>query len=177
MGTDCKSDAEDHFDSNLTQICLTLNSKCHAYIKTLLREDAFSPHNIEDVDIENTISQLDPDLWKALCILTQPFSPNAVKKANTSSTCTRTVRRFACLCMMLFTINSQCSFPLHTLITDAIETCGGSSRLIKLLNHLGLCASTDTHSRYVQYRTEKIMKDGPLKGYPGNAFTLLRLII
>ena len=74
--------------------------------------------------------------------------------------------------MMLFTINSQCSFPIHTLITDAIETCGGSSRLIKLLNHLGFCASTDTHSRYVQYRTEKIMKDGPLKGYPDNAFTI-----
>ena len=74
--------------------------------------------------------------------------------------------------MMLFTINSQCSFPLYTLITDAVETCGGSSRLIKLLNHLGLCASTDTHSRYVQYQTEKIMKDGPLKGYPDNAFTI-----
>ena len=169
-GTDCKSDTEDNFDSNLTQTCLTLNAKCHAYIRTLLREDAHSPHNIEDVDIESTISQLDPDLWKALCLLTQPFSPNAVKKANTSST--RTVRRFACLCMMLFTINSQCSFPLHTLITDAIETCGGSSRLIKLLNHLGFCASTDTHSRYVQYRTEKIMKDGLLKGYPDNAFTI-----
>ncbi len=25
--------------------------------------------------------------------------------------------------------NSQCSFPLHTLITDTTETCGGSARL------------------------------------------------
>ena len=79
-GTDCKIDTEDNFDSNLTQTCLTLNAKCHAYIRTLLREDAHIPHNIEDVDIESTISQLDPDLWKALCLLTQPFSPNAVKK-------------------------------------------------------------------------------------------------
>ena len=69
-----------NFYSNLTQICLKLNSKCHKYIQTQLREDAFSPHNIEDSDIENTISRLDPDLWKALCILTQPFSPNAVKR-------------------------------------------------------------------------------------------------
>ena len=37
-GTDCKSDTEDNFDSNLTQTCLTLNAKCHAYIRTLLRE-------------------------------------------------------------------------------------------------------------------------------------------
>ena len=56
-GTDCKSDTEDNFDSNLTQTCLTLNAKCHTYIQTLLREDALSPHNIEDVDIESTISR------------------------------------------------------------------------------------------------------------------------
>ena len=73
---------------------------------------------------------------------------------------------------MLFTINSACCFPLHTLITDAAETCGGSSRLVKLFNHLDFCTSIDTHSRYVQYRTKKIMKDGPLKGYPDDAFTI-----
>jgi len=42
-----------------------------------------------------------------------------------------------------------------TLLTDAIETWGGSSRLIKLFNCLGICTSADTHARYVQYRVKK----------------------
>ena len=63
-----------------------------------------------------------------------------------------------CLCMCFAIHHSQCSFPLHTFLTDAIETCGGSSRLIKLLNRLGICTSADTHARYVQYRVEGALR-------------------
>ena len=31
------------------------------------------------------------------------------------------------------------------LLMDAIETCGGSGRLIKLLNRLGICTSVDSY--------------------------------
>ena len=79
---------------------------------------------------------------------------------------------FFCICALLFTTNSQCSFPLRTLIADAIETCGGSSRLIKLMNRLGAYASEDTHKWYIQYRVEKSMKQGPMCGYPRKPFTV-----
>ena len=82
------------------------------------------------------------------------------------------MRRFFCVCTMLFTTNSQCSFPLHALLTDAIETCGGSPRLTRLLNRFGACASTDTHDRYVRYRVEKSKKEGPMSGFPDDAFIL-----
>ena len=59
------------------------------------------------------------------------------------------MRSFVCACTLLFTINSQCSFPLHTLIADAIETCSGSSRLMKFLNRLDVCTSADKHTRYM----------------------------
>ena len=62
---------------------------------------------------------------------------------------------------------------MHTLITDAIETCGGSSRLQKLLNRLGACASIDTHSRYVQYRVQKRMEEGPMASYPSCSFMII----
>ncbi len=91
--------------------------------------------------------------------LTQPISSKA-KKGSESSNHLRKIRRFYCLCVILFSTNSQCSFPLHTLITGVIETCGGSARLQKLLNRLGACASIDTHARYVQYRVQKIKEEG-----------------
>ncbi len=61
---------------------------------------------------------------------------------------------------------------MHTLITDVIETCGGSARPQKLLNQLGACASIDPHASYVQYRAQKI-KEGPMASYPLNSFIML----
>ena len=161
---------ESDFQNNLTKTCLSLNAKCHACIQKLVRQDATCPHNIEDFDVEKFISELDPDIWKAVCLLTQPLSPRAIK--NDSNSNIRKIRRLFCVCTLFFTANSQCSFPLHTLLADAIETCGGSSRLTRLLNRLGACASADTHARYVQYRVQKSKEEGPMSGYPNNSFMI-----
>ena len=55
----------------------------------------------------------------------------------------------------MFDTDSRCSLPLHTLITDLIDSQGGSSQLIKCLNNLGVCASADTLARFVQHTTSK----------------------
>ena len=70
-------------------------------------------------------------------------------------------------------MNRQCSLPLHTLITDAVETCGGSNRLQSLLNRLCICASIETHARYVQYRVEKRNKEGHMDGFPADFSTVV----
>ena len=164
-----KNDSVD-FQATLSEACLALNAKCHVNIKRMIKEDEANPHQIEIIDVDKFITELDPDIWKAICLITQPLSPRAIKSANDMNV--RNIRRFFCTCTLLFTTNPQCSFPLHTLIADAIETCGGSSRLMKLMNRLGVCASEDTHKRYIQYRVEKSMKQGPMFGYPSKAFTI-----
>lgn len=77
-----------------------------------------------------------------------------------------------CVCVLLFTTNNQCSFPLYILIADAVETCGGSSRLLKLLNRLGICTNADKHDNYVAERVKKQKEVGVLSAYPDNAFTV-----
>ena len=51
-------------------------------------------------------------------------------------------------CAVTFCINNQCNMPLH--ITDGL---GGSSQLIKIINRLGICSSTDTLASHIQYVT------------------------
>ncbi len=58
-------------------------------------------------------------------------------------------------------------------MTDMVQPCGGSSRLLKLLNRLGVCASIETHGRYVQYRVEKRTREGQMSGYPENSFMIV----
>ena len=56
---------------------------------------------------------------------------------------------------------------------DIIETCGGNRRLIRSLNRLGVCASADTHARYVQFRIKNSLLEGIMSRYPQNAFTVV----
>ena len=53
------------------------------------------------------------------------------------------MRQFFCACTLLFTINSQCSFPLHTLIADVIEyfsvldqVCDNKDTLLNVISEL-----------------------------------------
>ena len=111
------------FQTTMSEACLALNAKCHASIERMIKEDTANPHQIENIDVDKFISELDPDIWNAICLITQPLLPQAINSANDMNV--RKIRRFFCTCTLLFTTNPQCSFPLHTLIADAIETCGG----------------------------------------------------
>ena len=140
----------------LTQVCQTLNSKLHHQINKMISEDSLDRHKIEHFNVDAFISSLDPTIWKAIRLLTEITS----KKV----TYIQKMRMVFALCQIFFTINRQWSFPLHTLITDTIDTCGGSIRLKTILNRLGVCTSAETHARYVQYRVATRQKEGPLMG-------------
>ena len=77
-----------------------------------------------------------------------------------------------------FSLPVSCSLPLigsvhslcmHTLITDTVETCEGSSRLQTVLNRLGACTSIETHSWYIQYRVDNRIKEGLMSELPANS--------
>ncbi len=48
-----------------------------------------------------------------------------------------------------------------TIITDLIESCGGSTKLIRYLNRLGICSSLDTLSRVIQQHVKMREHKGP----------------
>ena len=53
---------------------------------------------------------------------------------------------------------------IHDIIADAVEMCGGSRQLLRILNRLGYTSSPDTHDRYVahhatQQRTVSLWND------------------
>ena len=154
----------------MAEVCQTLNRKCHTQINKLIQEDTMSPHCIENIDLNKFIEELDPDIWKAVSMLTQPSSTKASRNENSQI---RKLRQVFCICSIFFTMNRQCSFPIHTLIADAIKTWGGSNKLVRVLNRLGVCASSETHARYIQYRVKKVLEEGPMAKFPGDAFTLV----
>ncbi len=42
------------------------------------------------------------------------------------------------------------------MVTDLVESQGGSTLLIRILNRLGVCASADTLARFIQYKVASV---------------------
>ena len=134
----------------------TLNHSIHSQINSMLAQDSKIPFEYDELDIDKLVAEMNQTLWKSICILTQSESERrGTSKATDPSTAAYHIKKIRCfflLCNVLFCTDDRCSFPLHTLVTDVVESQGGSALLIKILNRLGVCASSDTLCRFIQYK-------------------------
>ena len=83
------------------------------------------------------------------------------------------VRRLFLLSMMLFCTDDRCSVPFHTMLTDMVDSQGGSDLLIKILNQLGVCSSYDTFSRYMMYKVTSCQNVQNAQSADQDAFTVI----
>ena len=51
----------------------------------------------------------------------------------------------------VFHNGQQMQYALHTLLTDAVYSHGGTTELVQVMNRLGMISSEDTHARYVDH--------------------------
>ena len=62
------------------------------------------------------------------------------------------IRCFFLLSVIMFITDDRCSMPMHTLMTNFVDSQGGSCVLVKTINRLGVCSSADTLARFIQHR-------------------------
>ena len=112
-----------------------------------------SQHNKDTFNLDKEIEKIDPDLWQAIIALTKSSGEKIGVKLTEQFSLTKRIRRFFIFCTMMFCINENYTIPLHLLITDTVVSQGGSAMLIKMLNQLGACTSSDTLARYIQHKS------------------------
>ena len=96
-----------------------LNLKIHAQIRDLLKQDAKAPFDHSKFDLNKTISEIDPEIWEAVSLLTQSVSEKRrAAKVSDSSSMTYHIKKLRHLFLVsciLFITNDRCSSLLHTL--------------------------------------------------------------
>ena len=123
-----------------------VNNLIHAEISKTCDDDWLS--DPECLNIDEHISSINPQLWHFLELMTRSTRErhgisceenNEVKK----------LRRFFLFTQLSFCTNTQKPTLMHTLLADTVEMCGGSRKLLKILNRLGVTSSADTHDRFI----------------------------
>ena len=158
--------------SELDNFCSKMNNKIHNQIKTITSNDAVSPYDISQFDVDDTISNTDPMLWRMIVFLTRSTTETRKHVPPDKISQQRKLQCLYCLCVMLFATTRCCSVPLHILLTDLIDSQVGSYELIRILNRLGAVASVDTHRRYIQFQVAQKMSAGLLHNLDLSLFTV-----
>ena len=76
------------------------------------------------------------------------------------------------LCQLLYCTNPKQPTPIHNLLADVVEVCGGSRHLLNILNRLGCVSSPDTHDRVVTYHAEHQRQKKVWDDIPEDTFTI-----
>ena len=122
---------------DLQEVLKRLNQKIHKLIKTTMSKNPCT------LDMDQLIQDIDPEVWEAICILTQTASD----KNNPDNSLVKKTRCLFILHQIMYCIDNQCSTPFHIVIADLIECFGGSAELVKFLNRFGVCVSYDTQEK------------------------------
>ena len=106
------------------------------------RDKAFVEH-YGTLDIDKEIEQIPHGLWNAITMITTSYTERNGKQIATGEQHKKRLRQYFLLCCMMFCVNDSCSMPMHVLITDLVDSLGGTKLLIQALNKLGVCSSGD----------------------------------
>lgn len=100
------------------------------------------------LNIDEEVNNMDPLLWLFLESATRTVKQR--QSTTSEENChIKRLRRYFIFCLLSYCSNTQRPTLLHTLLADTIEVCGGSRKLIKILNQFGAVCSPDTHDRFV----------------------------
>ena len=159
FGCQCK-------DTSVSSI-LQLNDSVHKLAKHLSLLSSDPGHSLVlDMDTyTQEVCSVAPELWELVCTLTSSVNE---RKGRTAATAGDTyagkikhLRRAYILSVILFITNSECSSPFHVLLADTIESHGGSTELITILNRVGAVCSVDTLKRVIQSISRAQSSGGP----------------
>ena len=155
-----------------------LNNSVHKLAKHFVSK-AFDASNSLVLDVKSykeEVCSVCPELWELVCTLTRSVNESRGRKAaiaaDTHAGKIKCLRRAYVLSVILFVTNSECSFPFHVLLADAVESNGGSMELSKILNRIGAVASSDTLKRVILSVSQERKLQGIQSLLVSGAFTV-----
>ena len=126
-----------HCGFNKESYLNSLNDAIHVHIKNSQQINNAEEFDYSDLNVKKHISNVPKDLWYAICQLTRSKRERDGKSRASETGLDhqiKNLRRFFIVCAICFCTNERCSSEMHTLLTDIIDSQGGTELLIRILN-------------------------------------------
>ena len=160
--------------TNVTDVLNDLNSNLLDQYHSYIAKDKAFVEEYGTLDISKEIQEINPTLWNAISKITRSPSERKGRQIASSEQHKKRLRQYFLLCCMMFCVDDRCCMPMHVLIADLVESQGGTTFLIQVLNKLGVCSSEDTLKRFVQTKLDAMSGKHPCsKFFNSSSFTVI----
>lgn len=147
--TDCSGPSCLSKEKLLHQSAQLINDMLHKKIKRISEMPDFSYTSLTGL-INNTDTRLITFLKLATQSVRERHASQCIEPLESSN-----LSKIATLvCLLITCTNAKQLTPIHNILADIIETCGGSRELIGILNRMGFVSSPDSHDRFVTFHAE-----------------------
>ena len=147
--TDCSGPSRLSKEKLLHQSAQLINDMLHKEIKRISEMPDLSYTSLTGL-INNTDTRLITFLKLATQSVKERRASQCIEPLESSN-----LSKIATLvCLLITCTNAKQLTPIHNILADIIETCGGSRELIRILNRMGFVSSPDSHDRFVTFHAE-----------------------
>ena len=174
----CKSHGgihDEHRAAVLTEAGHILNDLIHEEIKRSSLMAAEHTNDPSSLNISKYLEDVNPLLMDFITLATRTIRERQRSRLSSDSEMSKhvkKVRQYFIVCLLLFCTNPKQPTPMHNLLADVIEVCGGSRLLLRVLNRLGCVSSPDTHDRFVTQHAEVRRQMSIWNELPKSVFTI-----
>ena len=154
-----------------------LNEIVHKQAKTLITCFQNNPQLYTTFNIASYKEMVDPTLLQFIQQVTNSVRNRRRKlfESETGVNQVKQVRQLFLLSSLLYCTNTQCSMPLHALLTEAILCHGGTQELVHILNRVGAVASIDTNQRLATQVVQARIENGILPEIEERALSIVSI--
>ena len=148
----CKSINEKEILNNAAVI---VNDMLHEEIKKTACTKELQESDPRSLNIEQSIKEFNPLLWEFLVACTKSIRSRSHKETEKLKYAKR-MRLYFLVNQLMYCTNIEQPSPIHNILADVVQMCGGSSVLLHFLNVLGCTTSYDTHNAFVTRQVARL---------------------
>ena len=175
-----------HEEGSLGALLSDGNKRLKQQTKNINETFTSSPLAVADFNLLDAVSSFDPIIWNIVSLLTSNleemrfFKQSSIcitkdhirfPNESTSHGMQRTIRRIVIVFILQFALTDTCTYPFHIIIANIVKRMSHSSKLLKIMNRLGLCCSESTLDRFLQHVKDDRDANGSLSSLNNNSFT------
>ena len=139
------------------------------------KQSAARKNPISLLNLDTQLQHTNPlllDFLNSITATVRERKHSTLQKESDISKHSKKVRIYYIICLLQFCTNPSQPTLIHDMLADAVEMCGGSRQLLRILNRLGCTSSPDTHDRFVTQHAELQRKHSIWDEIPPSVFTV-----
>ncbi|XP_071481651.1 uncharacterized protein [Diadema antillarum] len=186
LSADTQSDVNTQF-RNITSHC---NDSLRKQGKRITSAFVSNPMSLAEFEFQTAYKLFNPLIWNIVCMITASTEETKFFRQSDIDICKEYIqfpseeghsyhrkkqRRAVAIFLLQLVMHDDNNYPLQIIVANCVKRMSHSTKLLRILNHIGFACSESTLDRFLQDIHDKRTESGPLNELKPSAFTIVSI--